>query len=220
MSFKLPYSNQTNWGALVLAGPPGGPTVIGQAFGGGFYAGQLSTTGTGVADYYLIVAPKSTGQSSSLRAKNFNTDTPGTDSTIDGPTNSLICHNTGQSPAASFCENLTIGGYTDWYWPAVYELELVYYNLKPTTTANVTGGNPYSVPPRGAYTTTNPAQTSVSDFQSGGVQAMDAANYWTSTQVNAGLWSNYVKDFNDGNGTAASTKSQLRPVRAVRRIPV
>ena len=35
--------------------PP--PTVIGQAYGGGFYAGQISTTANGVATHYLIIAP-------------------------------------------------------------------------------------------------------------------------------------------------------------------
>jgi hypothetical protein len=34
-----------------------GPSVIGQSFGGGFYAGQISTAGNRVADYYIIVGP-------------------------------------------------------------------------------------------------------------------------------------------------------------------
>jgi hypothetical protein len=33
------------------------PTTIGQAFGGGFYAGQISTTANSVATHYLIVGP-------------------------------------------------------------------------------------------------------------------------------------------------------------------
>jgi hypothetical protein len=33
------------------------PTVIGQAFGGGFYAGDISTTANSVATHYLVLAP-------------------------------------------------------------------------------------------------------------------------------------------------------------------
>jgi hypothetical protein len=35
-------------------------------------------------------------------------------------------------PSAHFCNNLTVGGFTDWYMPAKNELEVCYYNLKPT----------------------------------------------------------------------------------------
>jgi hypothetical protein len=37
-------------GLWPIAGNSSGPSVIGEAFGGGFYAGQISTTGNGVAD--------------------------------------------------------------------------------------------------------------------------------------------------------------------------
>jgi hypothetical protein len=40
-------------------------------------------------------------------------------------------------PAAQFCVNLSIGGFTDWYLPARYELDIAYFNLKPSLqTAN------------------------------------------------------------------------------------
>ena len=35
----------------VVGGTYGGIPVIGSAFGGGFFAGQISTAGNGVADY-------------------------------------------------------------------------------------------------------------------------------------------------------------------------
>ena len=38
------------------------PTVIGQSFGGGYYGGQISVAGNGVASHYLVVAPVSSGQ--------------------------------------------------------------------------------------------------------------------------------------------------------------
>ena len=45
---------------------PALPTTIGQAYGGGFYAGKIAVGGGGVATHYLIVAPKASGENSSL----------------------------------------------------------------------------------------------------------------------------------------------------------
>ena len=140
--------------------------VIGQAFGGGYYAGKVSTTATGVANYYLVVAPRSTGQTTTSFATASGSDPT---SVIDGPGNSAAMNNAAH-PAAFFCEGLTIGGFTDWYMPAEAELKICYNNLKPTTQVNntFTGANPYAVPPRGAYTAGDPAQTTATDFISGG----------------------------------------------------
>jgi hypothetical protein len=44
----------------------------------------------------------------------------------------LLAH----SPLLSFASDLSIGGFTDWYLPARYELDIAYFNLKPGTTAN------------------------------------------------------------------------------------
>ena len=63
---------------------PRAPTVIGQAFGGGFYAGQIGVSS--VATHYLIVGPVASAQST-LQWKNVSTNTPGADSDIDGPQN-------------------------------------------------------------------------------------------------------------------------------------
>jgi hypothetical protein len=160
------------------------PTVIGQAFGGGYYAGSISTAGTGVADYYLVIGPVASAQNS---AKQFAT-TSGSDPTsvIDGPTNSATMDNITH-PAAQFCEAVTAGGFTDWYMPAKNELEVCYYNLKPTTTSNNTssGINANAVPARASnYTAGTPAQTSAADFITGtGGEAFTADGYWASTQA-------------------------------------
>ena len=194
------------------------PPSIGAAAGGGYYAGQISTAGTGVADYYLVVAPLSTGQAT-MQWKTTDTSTSGTSSVIDGPTNSANMNN-ADHPAAEFCEGLTIGGYSGWYMPAQYELEILYYNLKPTTVSNGTsyGTNPYAVPARTSnYTAGNPAQTSVVAFQSGGSQAFNAGYYWSSTEFSA--TSARQQSFNNGNPFFPS-KTTLGRVRAVRRIPV
>jgi hypothetical protein len=103
-----------------------------------------------------------------------NDATSGTASVVDGAANtaSMIAQSAGEPtyfPAAWFADNLTTGGFTDWYVPARFELEILYYYLKPTTEDNYTlgEGNNYAVPPRpDPYTAGSPAQTSVVSFQS------------------------------------------------------
>jgi hypothetical protein len=200
-------------------GPSGPPVPIGDPFGGGFFAGQISTAGTGVADYNLVIAPKSSGENSSKQWKTSNTTTAGTGSVIDGPTNSSNMNNASH-PAAQFCEGLTIGSFSDWYMPAKNELEVCYFNLKPTTTSNNTasGTNTNAVPSRGSnYTAGTPAQTAATDFQTGNTEAFAASIYWSSTEVDAS--SAFVQLFSSGfQGT--NSKGNSNYVRAVRRIAV
>ena len=206
---------------LAFAGGSGAsvPTVIGQVFGGGFYAGQIGVSG--VATHYLVVGPVASAQST-LQWKTTNTSTAGTTSVIDGPANSAAMNNASH-PAAQFCEGLTIGGQTDWYMPAKNELEVCYFNLKPTTTANNTGSgiNANAVPARASnYTSGNPARTSASDFQSTGAEDFDAASmvfYWSSTQAtSAYAWRQY---FNTGQQDYSGKDNSFR-VRAIRRVAV
>ena len=122
--------------------PVAPPSVIGEAYGGGFYAGQIGVSS--VATHYLIVGPVASAQAGTTLAwKTTATSTSGTSSDINGPANSAAMNNASH-PAAEFCEGLTIGGYSDWYLPAKNELEVCYYNLKPNTNSNVTssGANP------------------------------------------------------------------------------
>jgi Protein of unknown function (DUF1566) len=197
-----------------------GPTTIGQAFGGGLYAGKISVAGNGIASHYLIVAPKATGESAG-RWKTANTGTSGTTSFIAGPTNSANMNNASH-PAAQFCEGLTIGGFSDWYMPAKNELEVLYYFLKPTTAANSNshGSNANAVSPQPIntnFTSGNPAQTSATAFRSGGAEAFVAAAYWSSTETSAEVaWST---DFSSG-GRSTGFKNVSLYVRAVRRVPV
>jgi hypothetical protein len=195
------------------------PPAIGVAYEGGFFAGQISTAGNGVADYNLVIAPKSSGENSSKQWKTSNTSTAGTDSVIDGPTNSANMNNASH-PAAEFCEGLTIGGFSDWYMPARNELEVCYFNLKPSTTSNSTsaGTNTNAVPSRGSnYTTGTPAQTVATDFQTGNTEAFATQYYWSSYAQTSGeaFW----QTFDNGiQGDPAKTTSNY--VRAVRRVAV
>ena len=190
--------------------------AIGSAYEGGFFAGQIEQSGT---KYNLVIGPVSSAQSTK-QFKTTNTATTGTTSDIDGPTNSSNMNNASH-PAAEFCEGLTIGGFSDWYMPARNELEVCYFNLKPTTASNDVGSgiNPNSVPARASeYTAGTPAQTSSSDFvTSTGAQAFTANNYYSSTQI----FSDYawIQLYSDGTQQFSSKTNSLL-VRAVRRVAV
>ena len=204
----------------VVGGTFGGIPTIGAAFGGGFFAGQISTAGNGIADYNLVVGPKASAQNTSKQFKTSNTGGDPT-SVIDGPANSATM-NSATYPAAEFCEGLTIGGFSDWYLPARNELEICYYNLKPTTNANYinNGANANAVPARpNNYTSGTPAQTTAADFITGtGAENFPSATYWSSTQRSASYgWSNY---FTTGNQYTYRLKDSSQSVRAVRRVAV
>ncbi len=201
-----------------VGGASGGP-IIGAAYQGGFFAGQISTAGNGIADYNLVVGPKSSAQSVSKKWKTTNTTTAGTSSVIDGPGNSSIMNNASH-PAAEYCEGLSVGGFSDWYLPAKNELEVVYYNLKPSGTGNNTssGTNTNAVPSRGSnYTSGTPSQTSASDFQAGGTNALSTVAYWSSTEGSVTL--GQVQNFTNGN-QYNTYKNYDNYVRAVRRVAV
>jgi hypothetical protein len=212
--------------ALAAGNWTGIPLVIGQAYQGGFYAGQIGTSG--VATHNLVVAPVSSGQSSSKKWKNANSVTTGADSVIDGPQNTADMVADGSStvyPAAHFCNDLVIGGFSDWYLPARNELDVCYYNLKPTTDNNDTtaGINANAVPARASnYTIGTPAQTSAAAFiVTTGAQAFSSAgaanNYWTSTQFSA--TGGKTQRFSNGDFNYEN-KSNSYSVRAVRRVAV
>ena len=205
-----------------------GPS-IGDAYGGGFYAGQISTSGNGVATHNLVVGPKSSADSYK-RYLAFNTAVANTNSVINGPTNSAAVVATWgtNAPAAYFCETLTVGGFSDWYLPAKNELEVLYYNLKPTTTSNYTasGANPNAVPARASnYTTGEPGRTSATQFQAySGTEYFYTGKYWSSTQDDNNA-SNYcfLQSFYTGRQYgffSGQQKSFYQYVRAIRRVAV
>jgi hypothetical protein len=124
----------------------------------------------------------------------------GASSNFDGKANtdlmmSLIADSTysaGAFPAAQFCADLSIGGHTDWYLPARYELDIAYFNLKPGTQGNDThwGSNIYSVPKRdNNYSPTFPRQSILTPFNTS-AEAFVADVHWSSTELNAtNAWS-------------------------------
>lgn len=195
---------------------------IGDAYEGGFFAGLISHTANSVATHGLIVAPSASGYNgqATLQWKTSATSTAGTTSDFNGSVNSANMNNASH-PAAQYCEGLTIGGYSDWYLPARYELDIAYENLKPTTAVNNTswGINAYAVPARASNRTTGaPAQTSIAAFQTGGAQAFVAANHWSSTEVSASnAWFlsfvNGVQDTEYYDGLSKNTSLYVRAFR-------
>jgi len=213
---QMQAKGQNIWPAVI--------PVVGSAFGGGFFAGQISTAGNGIADYNLVVGPAASAQTSAIQYKNANTDTPGTNSLIDGPqltADAVADGNATVYPAAHFCNNLVTGGQTDWYLPAQNELEVCYFNLKPTTQSNTTsyGINVNAVPARASnYTAGNPAQTTATDFRSTGAEDfLVDQRYWTSTKI--GTTSVRCQYFTDGLG-AEYGKTNVFNLRAIRRVAV
>jgi len=200
---------------------------LGDAFEGGFFAGFISHTADGNPTHGLIVAPRATGATGSsytlttnLQWKTANTTTANTTSPFDGAANTaaMVTAGIASHPAAQFCVNLNIGGYSDWYLPARFELDIAYQLLKPTTTSNNTswGINDYSVPKRTVNRTTgDPAQTSITAFQSTGSEPFVDAIHWSSTEISASpAWR---LDFDNGTQNSTGTKTGTSRVRAFRK---
>jgi hypothetical protein len=205
----------------VVGGTFGGLPAIGVAYEGGFFAGQIDQSGS---IFNIVVGPVASAQFSTKQWKNANTATTGANSDIDGPQNTadIVAHgNATVYPAGHFCNDLVIGGFSDWYMPAKNELEVCYYNLKPTTTANQPYGiNPNAVPARastytGGSPATNPAQTSATDFKDTGAEDFATNYYWSSTKN--GTSYARCQNFSDGLQAVYYKNTSFR-VRAIRRV--
>ena len=191
---------------------------------GGYYAGANIIVGS--KEYAIIVAPKELGEyNGTLRWKTIQTSTIGANSPFDGKSNMSAIEAAGLSihPAAEYCANLDINGFNDWHLPSPDELEICYRYLKPTSQSNYTvlrelhsatnGTNPNSNPAGSGYTSGDPSQTGVIDFQGGGSQAFEETYYWTSMEYNFSYsWRQY---FYNGDRTYNYKTGSIR-VRAVR----
>jgi hypothetical protein len=177
---------------------------------------QVSGTTNGIGDYTVSISQTVTSRALTAVTNEFDGVPNGTlfkdiDNTV-GSGSTIF-------PAANFCEALNIGGYTDWYLPSRYELEIAYFNLKPSTTVNVTnrGSNIYSVPRRNSnYTLSFPRQTDLTTFNTTAEAFItdEPYHHWLSTEgnLNSG-WSLFF-----GNGTQGAAKTNTYPVRAFRKI--
>lgn len=124
-------------------------------------------------------------------------------------------------------------GGSDWYLPALDEIQLIYKNLKPEDSDNQTGSDTSTFPGEVAFgenissdpqgspnTASDPQQTNVVDFQEGGTEALGFGRYWTSTDGNesSSVWYLNVTRFNGSISTRSKTDSSILGVRPVRRV--
>ena len=169
---------------------------IGEAFGGGFYAGDFMLNGHRHA---LIISPKAVGQSANKMTWGpYDDMTPGARSLDDGLANSESMRDESH-PAAQFCRSLSIDGFDDWYLPSLDEMTLLRRNLMPRA-----GGNP--------------EQTTAAAFQEDGSEAFDTGGwYWSSTEYSSGYaWvQNFLNGYQD-----LTVKGAACRVRAVRKCPL
>ena len=170
-----------------------GLPAIGAPFEGGFFAGLFLLDGK---PHALVVAPKTEGEAT-LQFKTSRNTTEGARSLRDGLANSNAMAN-GYHPAAAFCRDLSIGGFTDWYLPSRHEAALLAENLMP--------GEGYV-----------PEQTAAEAFKKGGPEAFAQDWYWTSTEFGPG--SAWVQYFHGGTQGSTSKDWSAR-VRAVRKCPL
>lgn len=173
--------------------------VLGDFYKGGYYLGLINI---GSDVYRLIISPKPQTSFGGILITGGGGTVP-TLTTNDGKFNtdtlapiSLLC---------SSAKQLSINGYTDWYVPSRDELEMMYRYMKPAAGDNFVGArsnargevgviangvNQFSIPTGNAYTTTSPAQIPLTNFQTGGAQAIESGVYDVvlSSTVGADLW--------------------------------
>jgi hypothetical protein len=208
-------------GLRAAAGNQGGVPLIGAAYKGGFFAGQIQVSSI---IYNLVVAPRSGGENTSVQYKTSNTaDTNPNSQNLEYGKLATDQFNDAAHPAFQWAKGLSIGGFSDWYIPAKNELEILYRNLNPYIYPNNTssGANPNAVPSATSnYTSGDPAQTTVTAFQTGNSESFNTSFYWSSSENSASTNNAWNQSFFDGEqiGTGASFKNNLLRARAIRRV--
>lgn len=177
---------------------------------------QISGTTNGVGDYTVSISQTVTSRTLTAGMSEFDGVANGT---VFKDIDNTVGSGSTIFPAANFCEALSIGGETDWYLPSRYELDIAYFNLKPSTAGNDTGfgSNVYSVPRRPLNNAPLfPRQTPLTAFSTT-AEAFVADIHWSSTEGSATLA--WLLNFNSANQNFNLTKTTLGcRVRAFRKL--
>ena len=237
--------------------------TYGAAAAGGYFAGMIDTVAGTIdaADAYqtgqefaLLVSPKSMERAPGLKwcAKATDSIIANAKTRWDGlaATDVLIALNDSDYEVADYIEAERVSdpapateSGSDWYLPAMDELELMYRNLKPNDANNRTdsqaanggafpsplsthGVNPSSDPVGTAYTNSprDPDETPLALFKAGGSQVLSQLYYWSATEAAGGAtqgraWAqNFTSSGSEGaqnTGVKASTGISVRPARRV-----
>ena len=204
-------------------------------------SGSFNGSWVVAARWKIVLAPKATGDFAGIKYKIANTSAPVETQTLtNGPAATAAMIAAGDAatyPLAWIAKNLNdaaLNGYSDWYIPALDELELAWRNLKPITNNNYTtrpnaeinylrdanyaqnpgfnGSNRHSNPVGEAYTATVPAQTAVAAFATGGAEAFVADYYWSSSEF--GPYNAWFQNFSPSYPGWQSHTSKFSAVRA------
>jgi len=101
------------------------PSTLGESTFGGFYMGTI-----GISDgscYYLIMAPNATGCADCIW-KTTRTSSGVGNEQCDGYGNTYDHLANATHPAGNWTATRSIGGFSDWYLPAICELDQLYDN--------------------------------------------------------------------------------------------
>lgn len=142
------------------------PTVIGEAFGGGFYAGDISVPG---AVYAIILAPRATGDTWGRLAEVDQGVYAGNEWDSLTNTNNLNAM-AGGSNLAAWAKGLRIGGFSDWAIPALHVMQVIQSQFR-------------------VGSSTAPAA-----YQNNGSEAFNNELYWTSSPNNWVRDDSYCED--------------------------
>jgi len=179
---------------------------------GGFYVGDIRYPNGNIYDLFIAdlrqLKPGTPRIDRQWQTENTQRPLPTGMSILqrgyDGAANTSYYSSAGGYPAAEYAANLVHAGKDDWYLPSIFELQVIFTHLKPTTEDNVQGVitsppvwmssigltrlnyNPYRVGGNGTFvgTATLPAQTSAELFKEGDFLSLSWAfrgYVWSST---------------------------------------